>query len=638
MNSLPIREIRFSSDRERVLRGIQSCAFDSRSPVQLELHLPRVCGATSVQILLSDDQGRLCLEKPLQFCRMKDGYDVYCVELDACLELPLHKAGGLFYYVYAVDGAERFYLAASADRTELKRMANPDTKTQILFYRDDERPESPIAGGTMYHVFVDRFYRSGKSEPREGSVLNEDWENGTPQYAERPGGFVANNMFFGGDLWGVTEKLDYIASLNVNCLYLSPIFEAASNHKYDTADYLKVDSAFGGDEALRTLVCEAKKRGIHVILDGVFNHTGADSRYFNKFGTYDGPGAYQSKESPYYKWYAFKEYPDSYESWWGIDILPHIRSDEPDYRHFIYDEVVEKWMGFGIAGFRLDVADELSDDFLSGFTKKVKSIRNDAIVYGEVWEDASNKIAYGVRKRYFQGAELDSVMNYPLRTGVIAYLTEGNDLALREAMIMLYSHYPEKSRNLLMNLLGTHDTERILTRLVGDDFGNPSNEHLSKKRLTPEQRKKGLRLLKQAYAIVSTLPGVPCIYYGDEAGMEGYRDPFNRMPFPWGREETSLTEWYRGLGRIRRDHRVFAHGGIDLHTCTPKLLAFSRFEGQDNVLVVVNRSAKPCTVHAAGALTPLLSTDDCDGACVPPLGVAIFSYQGDCEFSFLEQT
>lgn len=637
MNFLPIREIRYSSDRERVLRGIQTCAFDSRSAVQLELHLPRMYGATSVRILISDEKGRLCLEKSLQFHAVENGCDIYCTSVDAQVELPLHKAGGLFYYVYAVSGAESFYLSASRDRTELQRMQTPDTKTQLLFYREGERPEPAIVGGTMYHVFVDRFFRSGKSEPRKGSVLNEDWENGVPQYAERPGGFVANNMFFGGDLWGVIEKLDYIASLNVNCLYLSPVFEAASNHKYDTADYLRVDSAFGGDEALAALVEEAKKRGIHVILDGVFNHTGADSRYFNKFDNYEDLGAYQSKESPYYKWYTFKNYPNSYESWWGIDILPHIRSDEPEYRHFIYDEVVEKWMKFGIAGFRLDVADELSDDFLSGFTRKVKDMRPDAVVYGEVWEDASNKIAYGMRKRYFQGAELDSVMNYPLRTGLIAYLTEGNDYAMREALIMLYSHYPEKSRNLLMNLLGTHDTERILTRLVGDDFGNPSNEYLSQKRLTPEARRKGIRMLKQAYAVASTVPGVPCIYYGDEAGMEGYRDPFNRMPFPWGREETDLTDWYRSLGKLRKEHPMLAHGGIDLHICTPQILAYSRFSGEDNVLVVVNRSIDPCYIACDCALETLLATESCDPRCVPALGAAVFAYRGETQFFFSDR-
>ncbi len=293
-------------------------------------------------------------------------------------------------------------------------------------------------------------------------------------------------------------------------------------------------------------------------------------------------------------------------------------------------------MGFGIAGFRLDVADELSDDFLSGFTKKVKTVRPDAIVYGEVWEDASNKIAYGVRKRYFQGAELDSVMNYPLRTGLIAYLTEGNDYALREAMIMLYSHYPEKSRNLLMNLLGTHDTERILTRLVGDDFGNPSNALLAEKRLSPEMRKKGIRMLKQAFTVCATVPGIPCIYYGDEAGMEGYRDPFNRMPFPWGREDAELTDWYRSLSRIRREHDVFAHGGIDLHVCNPHILAFSRFEGDRNVLIVVNRSVKPRAVYSSAALTPLLSTEPCENGCVPPMGAALFSYTGDAELSFCE--
>lgn len=637
MSLLPIREIKYSTEATRKTRGIQKCAFPSGCDTHFELHIPAAEQAKSVTMCISDEKGRPCIERSMQ-CIPTDGtYEVYTVSLDPMTELPLSYGRGLFYYVYRVESESTYFLAAADDAPVLEKSEHSHKKTQLLYYVKDNHPESPIVGGTMYHIFVDRFCRSGKSQPCEGTILNPDWENGIPQYAKKPGDPVDNNMFFGGDLWGVAEKLDYIASLNVNCIYLSPIFKAASNHKYDTSDYLRVDEAFGGDEALKHLVEEAKKRGISVILDGVFNHTGADSLYFNKFGKFGDGGAYHSTESPYYKWYTFRKYPDEYECWWGVTILPRVRADEPSYRHFIYDEVVPKWMSFGIAGFRLDVADELSDHFLSGFSWKVKGLRSDAVIYGEVWEDASNKIAYDERKRYFQGGELDSVMNYPLRDALIAYLRDGDDRAMRAVLIMLYGHYPTRSANLLMNLLGTHDTERILTRLAGDDFRNPLNEELATKRLSAEARQRGITQLKLAYAVAATVPGVPCIYYGDEAGMEGYRDPFNRMPYPWGKEETELVAWYRKFGALRREHTVFAHGDIDLHVCTPDILAYSRFEGNQSVLVVINRSDCAYELATGADLIYLFGTESTGDMQLPPMSASIYSYTGEYEFSFFKK-
>lgn len=361
----------------------------------------------------------------------------------------------------------------------------------------------------------------------------------------------------------MAEKLDYIQSLGVNVIYLSPIFESSSNHKYDIADYMHVDSMFGGDEAFSALCSECHQRGISIILDGVFNHTGADSIYFNKYSRYDSVGAYNSKNSQFYPWYNFYSYPDKYECWWGVDILPRVNCDCESYREYILGEngVVRKYMRLGASGYRLDVADELSDGFISGIRRTVKEENPDGLVLGEVWEDASNKISYGVRRRYLQGYELDSVMNYPLRDAVISYILYGECGRLRDATEGIYRRYPKCICDVLMNFLGTHDTERILTVLGGESGEGRTTEELAHMRMNGEQLRTGINRLKRAYVIVSAMFGVPSVFYGDEAGLEGYGDPFCRRPYPWNRQNDELISFFRCIGRIRRSERVF-QGGV----------------------------------------------------------------------------
>ena len=461
--------------------------------------------------------------------------------------------------------------------------------------------------------------------------MNDDWYNGIPQFASVPGGYVENNMFFGGDLYGIIEKLDYIESLGVTCLYLSPIFDAYSNHKYDTGDYMTVDSMFGSEKALDTLIKECKKRDIHIIFDGVFNHTGADSIYFNKFGNYRSLGAYQSKESPYYEWYNFRSYPDDYECWWDVKILPRVDSNNEDYQNYILGDggVIEKWMKKGIDGFRLDVADELSDNFLKTLNTKLKSINPDGIVYGEVWEDASNKIAYDKRKKYFLGNELDSVMNYPFREAIIDYLKYGNFDRFYSTCKMLSSHYPKHNADLLMNLLGTHDTERILTVLGVDSVDGYTNAELSKKKMTKDEYKRAKALLKLAYTIVATVPGVPCIYYGDEVGMQGYRDPFNRLPFPWGKEDNEILDYYRKIGKIRREEAVYKGGFFNLLICNSDILAFARYNDDEFTVTVVNRSQEKYNLESN---LPLKSCENSRKiSVIKPLSASILKGMGKLE-------
>jgi glycosidase len=438
--------------------------------------------------------------------------------------------------------------------------------------------------------------------------MNDDWYDGVPEYPEYPGGFVRNNMFFGGTLWGVIEKLDYLKSLGVNFIYLNPIFEAYSNHKYDTGDYTKIDPMFGGEEAFDALISAAKKKGIGVILDGVFNHTGSDSVYFNKNNRYSEPGAYNSNDSRYFDWYMFKNYPDDYESWWGIEILPKINGDNKEFRKFICGEngIIRRYLKRGIYGWRLDVADELKEDMLCDIRTALKS-EKDGVLIGEVWEDASNKVAYDRRRRYFRGSELDSVMNYPLKNAVVEYLKSSDASGIAKITTELYSHYPKAVSDVLMNFLGTHDTERILTVLAGEDISGKTNAELASYRMSDENRRKAIELLKTAYLIIATMPGVPCIYYGDEAGLEGARDPFNRLPYPWGKENKELVEWYKKIGEIRQREKVFAQGYYKVRESTGGILVYDRFDKDTKITVIINRGNEDYTVSSKEEHTSLLS-------------------------------
>ena len=566
-------------------------AFSSDKVVDFSLLIPRRCGATGVYLHLFGEgiENHKYMKFYFNWTRVEGENDIYTCKID------MSKVGiGLYYYKYEVVSDTVLFLGEGKKMNQLAQIENNDGLIQLTVFNEKSSSAKWMQGGIMYHIFVDRFNKSGKCKPKKSAIMNNDWYNGIPQFADVPGGYVENNMFFGGDLYGIIEKLDYIESLGVTCLYLSPIFDAYSNHKYDTGDYMSVDSMFGSEKALEELIKEAKKRDMHIIFDGVFNHTGSDSIYFNKEGNYNSLGAYQSKESPYYEWYNFRNYPDDYECWWDVKILPRVNSNNQSYKNYILGDggVIEKWMKKGIDGFRLDVADELSDDFLKTLNNKLKSINPEGVVYGEVWEDASNKIAYDKRKKYFLGGELDSVMNYPFREAIIEYLKYGNYDKFYSTCKMLSSHYPKHNADLLMNLLGTHDTERILTVLGVDSVDGFTNQELSTKKMTRTEYSKAKTLLKLAYAIVATVPGVPCIYYGDEAGMQGYRDPFNRLPFPWGKEDNEILEFYQKIGKIRRQEEVFKGGLFNLLECNSDILAFARYNDDEFTVTLVNRSTE----------------------------------------------
>ncbi len=548
-------------------------AFAQGDRLTFTLDVDRAEGASRVVMRLYSDRDQKEEFRCFEYVGMKNGRDIYRFVLDL-------NETGLYYYDISYNSINA--------KVYIRR------DEQLTVYDSGFSTPDWFKGGIMYQIFVDRFSRGGDVPIRKDAVMIEDWENGEPEYAKERGGRIPNNSFFGGTLYGVADKLEYIASLGVNCIYLCPIFEAYSNHKYDTADYEKIDEMFGGEEAFDYLIKRADSLNIKIILDGVFNHTGDDSKYFNRYRKYGNGGAYNDTSSPYYSWYSFRDYPDDYECWWNIDILPRIKSDDESYKNYILGEngIIRKYLRKGIAGWRLDVADELSDSFLSELRKAARDEKNDALILGEVWEDASSKISYGTRKSYLQGRELDSVMNYVMRDAIISFVRNADAKEFASSAETLYRHYPKCVSDVLMNILGTHDTGRILNEIGADFPEGMTNDESCAFRLSKEAKECAKSLLKSAWLICSTIPGVPCIYYGDEAGMEGWSDPFCRRPFPWGREDKELTDYYKLVGSFRRANSIYRDGIFKIEYAKDGLLVFSRSNDDECIYTVSNMDEK----------------------------------------------
>ncbi len=503
------------------------------------------------------------------------------------------KIPGVHYYYFSfMSGGQWFYIKKAAGH---EGVIGDGGLFQLTVY--DEHYETPdfLKGGIMYQIFPDRFCKSGlphENVPQD-RVLRDDW-GGTPWYRPDQNGHVWNNDYFGGDLEGIVQKLPYLESLGVTCIYLNPIFESHENHRYNTANYRQVDPLLGTNQDFARLCKEAARFGISVILDGVFSHTGADSIYFNKFCRYDTVGAYNSPDSPYYKWYTFHQYPNSYESWWGIDTLPNVNENQPEYTDYICgrDGVLEYWMSLGAAGFRLDVADELPDAFLERLHDCVKRADGEHVVIGEVWEDATTKEAYGVRRRYLLGAQLDSVMNYPFRTAIMQYLGGCSPYDFRCQIMTILENYPKCAVDVLMNFVSTHDIERAITVLGGEPSAGKSKDWAAERRLNPQQYELGKKKLKCAMVLQFFLPGVPSIYYGDEAGLDGYGDPFNRRCYPWGHEDQDLIEFTKTLAKIRHLSKVFVDGDLKFLMLDDDYIVFARYRKHRRkaMVIALNRS------------------------------------------------
>ncbi len=510
---------------------------------------------------------------------------------------------GLYFYFFRVCTREGcFRLFKQGEDTNMEA----GDLWQVSCVPADFHTPDWAKGALIYQVFPDRFYKSGECDltgKLKPYTVHSCWDEEVGWRPTRDGR-VLNNDFFGGNFRGITEKLPYIASLGATVLYLNPISMAFSSHRYDTGDYKVPDPMLGTQEEFSQMCRQAHKLGIRVILDGVYSHTGSNSRYFNRDGAFEDLGAYQSRESKYSGWYTFYAWPDSYRAWWNFDTLPTVNKMDPDFvRYIITDEdsVVAHWLRLGADGFRLDVADELPDEFVKLLYDRVKEVKPDALVLGEVWEDASNKIAYDRRRTYFTNAELDSVMNYPFRTAILNFM-RGSDSGsnLKEAVLSVAENYPPEVVLCNMNLLGTHDTPRILTALV-DDFDG-SRAEKAKRRLSRTNLETARRRLMMAAFLQYTLPGSPSLYYGDEALMEGYKDPFNRRTYPWGHEDRELVTYFSRLGRLRREQEALRLGDIQFFTAEDRHLGYTRTYQGKTVKVYVNRNSDPWDIPAGNVV------------------------------------
>ncbi len=453
----------------------------------------------------------------------------------------------------------------------------------------------------FYYIFPERF-RNGnkKNDPHPGKSAGyathpvekhfnwldpKPWVPGSSDGKADDDGQWCND-FYGGDLAGITEKLDYIRDLGANVIYMNPIFQAPSNHKYDTADYKKIDPSFGTLKDFDKLVAEAKKRGIRVLLDTSLNHSGSDSVYMDRYGKYPGIGAFEKEtiraDSPYADWYIFNPAgagADQKYAQWGNPTLATLKESE-SYLDFAYgskNSVTRYWLGRGIGGWRMDVTPWKSDDFWRGWRKAVKETNPDALTVAETWWDSS---------KYFLGDSFDSTMNYIFRQAVYDYASGGSAQDAVAALEMMRENYPPQAFSVLMNLLSTHDAARALYRFGYKGEGESAQVEEEAKR----------RLLLAVFMQMS-YPGAPAIYYGDEVGMTGGEDPFNRGPYPWadlgGKVDTDLLESFKKLTRLRSENPILKQGSLAVLHADEGGIVMHRRLGTQSALVVTNNSNQP---------------------------------------------
>jgi len=554
-------------------------------PCDFNIHIPSDCKTIEVYVVFETDEG-FYKSFPLSKRETRECYDIFGGQIAIC-------DTGLYFY--------HFEVKTEGSDFELFKEGTKDTnigageKWQLTCYKKGYDTPDWSKGAVYYQIFPDRFNIEGDcdlSEKLEPFTIHENTDD-CPNYLPIDGE-ILNNDFFGGTLKGIEKKLPYLNDMGVNIIYLNPIFKGFLNHRYDTCDYKKIDPMLGTEEDFVSLCDSAHKMGMKIILDGVFSHTGSDSIYFDKKNCY-GTGAYNNENSRYKSWYKFVSYPEKYDCWWGITTLPAIDKTNEDYISYIIEEkdsVIEYWLNKGADGYRLDVADELGSEFIERLSRKVKEVKKDAIVMGEVWEDASNKESYGKRQKYLQGSQLDSVMNYPFKNAIINLLLGNTSIkGFKNIVMTICENYPKPVLDSVMNLLSTHDTPRILTILGEADFGM-SKEQKASYKLTGEKLSIAYDRLFCALFLEFTLPGAPCIYYGDETGMEGFEDPFNRRFFDWSATNGMLFDFCKSLASLKNSEKSLKIGDIEFSD-EENVVRFRR----GDVWCLLNLGKKPVEVE-----------------------------------------
>lgn len=568
---------------------------------KLSLHFPIASWVSVDKMFVFIRLGDVSTPVEMRFEKSENGFSVYTADY-------VFDAAGIYYYRFEMRNRDGVWYYGRGENGESVCGENLP-EWQLTVYKSTYKTPDFAKGNIIYHIFVDRFNRADGVKTKRKYRLHESFSE-SPEVVSADGKYYADD-FFGGNFNGIREKLDYLEELGVGIIYLSPIFKAYSNHRYDTGDYLKVDELLGTENDFKRLLDAAHEKGMKVILDGVFNHSGADSLYFNKFGTYDSLGAYQSKSSPYYDWYYFKKFPDEYACWWGCDNVPDLNKSNKDYRALVFGKngVVEKWQKLGADGWRLDVVDELPIDFVNLLIKKIKSVNKDALVIGEVWEDASTKVSYGELRPYLLGDQLDGTMNYPFMNAIIAYVRDGDEKFFKDTVQSILENYPKETVYCLMNSLGTHDTVRIINALSDVRAHGWSKTHKLGYKLPDSEYEKAKKKLYLASVLQFTLPGIPSIFYGDEAGLQGFDDPINRRPYPWGSEDKEILAHYKKLGRIRRENRAVFSGGFNMRD-ENGLVAYERAGGDDEILIAVNAGTDDKTLFINKEYTSLYNNKE----------------------------
>lgn len=568
---------------------------------KLSLHFPIASWVSVDKMYVFIRLGGVSTPVEMRFEKSENGFSVYTADY-------VFDTAGIYYYRFEMRNRDGVWYYGRGENGESVCGENLP-EWQLTVYKSSYKTPDFAKGNIIYHIFVDRFNRADGVKTKRKYRLHESFSE-SPEVVSADGKYYADD-FFGGNFNGIREKLDYLEELGVGIIYLSPIFKAYSNHRYDTGDYLKVDELLGTEDDFKRLLDAAHEKGMKVILDGVFNHSGADSLYFNKFGTYDSLGAYQSKSSPYYDWYYFKKFPDEYACWWGCDNVPDLNKSNKDYRALVFGKngVVEKWQKLGADGWRLDVVDELPIDFVNLLIKKIKSVNKDALVIGEVWEDASTKVSYGELRPYLLGDQLDGTMNYPFMNAIIAYVRDGDEKFFKDTVQSILENYPKETVYCLMNSLGTHDTVRIINALSDVRAHGWSKTHKLGYKLPDSEYEKAKKKLYLASVLQFTLPGIPSIFYGDEAGLQGFDDPINRRPYPWGSEDKEILAHYKKLGRIRRENRAVFSGGFNMRD-ENGLVAYERASGDDEILIAVNAGADDTTLFINKEYTSLYNNKE----------------------------
>ena len=564
-------------------------ALKAGQSILLRLNVPNELGYVDPHVVLTKDvPGNEPVHYRMRFNGQTPGENHFS------LELPVQSAGVYLYYFDLYTDFRCIYKGPNGTG-ELSWQGG--TPWQITVYEPDFATPACVKGGCFYQIFPDRFFEGvpGKPMPWADRLYRED-KTAVPYYGLIEVGGHINMDYYGGDFVGIRKKLPYLQEMGVTDIYLNPIFEAHANHRYNTADYLNADPLLGTNEEFTKLCKAAQKLGIRIVLDGVFSHTGSDSIYFNREGRYGPGGAYHDPNSPYRPWFEFDaKYKCGYRSWWGFETLPEVEEMDPGYVEFITGEggVIDTWMKRGASGFRLDVADELPDAFIEKVRTAVKRHGEDKLLIGEVWEDATNKFGFGARRQYLLGKGLDTVMNYPFRLAILNYLR--GDLTAEGAaynILTLCQNYPKPALDTLLNFVSTHDTERAITYLQDEPLGSHDRDWQAERRLSPRAYEQGVEKLKMAYAMAYTLPGVPCVYYGDEIGMQGYRDPFNRGYFNWNSVEDRLRPVLTQLAALRKSCDAFVDGEFRLVKAKDGVLHYQRVGKTETAEIIINRTER----------------------------------------------